>query len=82
MFIVYAENVRSAMACQLALPGILLRLSHAPGMRRGTRRPAWRITARALLHSLRAPVPGDHYQPERHYMRGGQTPGCRSLARG
>jgi hypothetical protein len=34
------------------------------------------------LHSLRTPTPGDRYQPELHYMRGGRTPGCRSLARG
>ena len=75
------------MACQLALPGILLRLSRVPAARRGTGRLAWRAKAKALLpkallHSLRTPTPGDRYQPELHYMRGGRTPGCRSLARG
>ncbi|MBV1795859.1 hypothetical protein [Siccirubricoccus sp. G192] len=70
------------MACQLALPGILLRLSQAPAARRGTGRLAWRATAKALLRGLRTPTPGERYQPELHYMRGGRTHGCRSLARG
>ena len=30
--------------------------------------------------ALRTRVLGQAYRPEMHYMRGGRTPGCRSLA--
>lgn len=63
--------VRSDMAASLTLASAALRLP---------RGPAWRDLA-VLLYALRSRILGDGYRPELHYMRGGRTPGAKSLAR-
>lgn len=66
------------MAHQLAL----LRTAQIPARPVARQRPRWRDTP-ALCRTLRALVVrflGEGYRPERHYMRGGRTEGCRSLA--
>lgn len=53
----------------------------SPVMRRRPRGAARHDRAAALLRALLRLVLNDGYRPERHYMRGGRTPGARSLAR-
>ncbi|TCZ55408.1 hypothetical protein [Roseicella aquatilis] len=55
--------------------------SHAPGIHDLPRSPsALPAVLRRGLAGLAARLGMTGYRPERHYMRGGSTPGSRSLA--
>ncbi|MBX6747708.1 MAG: hypothetical protein IRY87_37220 [Acetobacteraceae bacterium] len=62
------------MALSSALSDTILRLPRGLALA-----STWRGKSATLLHSLRARILGGGYRPELHYMRGGRTPGAKSM---
>jgi hypothetical protein len=77
------SRFREAAMMQAALLQAPVVLGPAVAGRPLAGRPAWKLPepVKRLLRRVHAWT-GDGYRPERHYMRGGRTPGAKSLAVG